>query len=132
MLCHFHMRNVVKVILIWFSCGKSCVYWKQTPFFSIWFSRRNGVNRRSLCYMKFLPLDQLFFTLNSHFIYFSYLLPDPSKRTKQKTQVKKKTLNPEFNEVNDTCLAVETRWHSIIVNGRYGPWDFEIDPPRRS
>jgi len=29
----------------------------------------------------------------------SYLLPDASKKTKQKTQVKKKTLNPEFNEV---------------------------------
>ena len=29
----------------------------------------------------------------------SYLLPDPKKKSKKKTAIKKKTLNPEFNEV---------------------------------
>ena len=32
-------------------------------------------------------------------IYHSYLKPDTGKKSKRKTGVKKKTLNPEFNEV---------------------------------
>ena len=30
---------------------------------------------------------------------FSYLLPDPNRKTKRRTKTKKRNLNPEFNEV---------------------------------
>lgn len=33
----------------------------------------------------------------------SYLKPDEDKKSKHKTAVKKKTLNPEFNEVGFCC-----------------------------
>lgn len=32
-------------------------------------------------------------------LYYSWLKPEGGKKSKQKTQIKKKTLNPEFNEV---------------------------------
>lgn len=35
-------------------------------------------------------------------MYFRYLKPDENKKSKHKTAVKKKTLNPEFNEVRLT------------------------------
>lgn len=34
-----------------------------------------------------------------------YLKPDENKKSKHKTAVKKKTLNPEFNEVNSTSTT---------------------------
>lgn len=34
-----------------------------------------------------------------------YLKPDPEKRSKFKTAIKKKTLNPEYNEVREICLC---------------------------
>lgn len=33
-----------------------------------------------------------------------YLKPDPEKRSKFKTAIKKKTLNPEYNEVREICF----------------------------
>lgn len=36
---------------------------------------------------------------------FRYLKPDENKKSKHKTAVKKKTLNPEFNEVQFTTVA---------------------------
>ncbi|XP_057295590.1 synaptotagmin-17-like [Hydractinia symbiolongicarpus] len=52
-----------------------------------------------------------------------YLLPDPHKRTKQKTAVKKKTLNPEFNEefsykIPHAELAKKTLHVSV--------WDYDM------
>lgn len=35
-----------------------------------------------------------------------YLKPDENKKSKHKTAVKKKTLNPEFNEVKSTTTHV--------------------------
>ncbi len=43
-----------------------------------------------------------FFFLFISPIYFRYLKPDENKKSKHKTAVKKKTLNPEFNEVRLT------------------------------
>merc|ERR1712080_579060 len=52
-----------------------------------------------------------------------YLLPDPHKVTKRKTEVKKKTLNPEFNEefkydITHTELAKRTLYISA--------WDDDV------
>lgn len=38
-------------------------------------------------------------------LFFRYLKPDENKKSKHKTAVKKKTLNPEFNEVKSTTMA---------------------------
>lgn len=41
------------------------------------------------------------------FMDFRYLKPDENKKSKHKTAVKKKTLNPEFNEVEfNPCFSV--------------------------
>ena len=52
-----------------------------------------------------------------------YLLPDPHKKTKRKTAVKKKTLNPEFNEefqyeISQKELAKKTLYISV--------WDYDV------
>lgn len=42
---------------------------------------------------------------------FRYLKPDENKKSKHKTAVKKKTLNPEFNEVKSTTMALLLQIH---------------------
>ena len=41
----------------------------------------------------------------------SFLKPDMGKKAKNKTQIKKKTLNPEFNEVNvPSYISITTQY----------------------
>lgn len=52
-----------------------------------------------------------------------YLLPDAEKRTKQKTSIKKKTLNPEFNEefhfeISHSELAQKSLYLAV--------WDYDV------
>lgn len=64
-----------------------------------------------------------------------YLKPDVDKKSKHKTAVKKKTLNPEFNEVRE---AGEAMSHSLSLRtgdpggtgffkGHCGSWRLERD-----
>ena len=49
--------------------------------------------------------------------YSRYLKPDLQKKSKHKTSVIKKTLNPEFNEVRSVCLYVRLSvWLSLSVS----------------
>lgn len=43
-------------------------------------------------------------------LFFSYLKPDMGKKAKCKTQIKKKTLNPEFNEVLFRSVSGDRTW----------------------
>uniref|UniRef100_A0A8C1X1J9 Double C2-like domains, beta n=1 Tax=Cyprinus carpio TaxID=7962 RepID=A0A8C1X1J9_CYPCA len=63
----------------------------------------NQTKNFSNCLEKQLPIKlnaSLFFSLSLSIspMYFRYLKPDENKKSKHKTAVKKKTLNPEFNE----------------------------------
>lgn len=46
-------------------------------------------------------------------MHFRYLKPDENKKSKHKTAVKKKTLNPEFNEVSYCFLLLFTSLSNI-------------------
>ena len=49
------------------------------------------------------------------FLFLRYLKPDVQKKSKHKTAVIKKTLNPEFNEVVSMCVYVTVSMRCTIV-----------------
>lgn len=54
-----------------------------------------------------------------------YLKPDPEKRSKFKTAIKKKTLNPEYNEVREICFYSVSKC-KIFYFSNY-MYQFELD-----
>ena len=44
----------------------------------------------------------------------TYLLPDKAKHTKQKTSVKKKTLDPVYNETLKVCIDTLLSYYDVI------------------
>lgn len=85
------VSNVLPVLMPLLSCN----YFRIIPV-----PERSQLN----LYWKIKLNASLFFSLSLSIspMYFRYLKPDENKKSKHKTAVKKKTLNPEFNEVRLT------------------------------
>lgn len=54
-----------------------------------------------------------------------YLKPDPEKRSKFKTAIKKKTLNPEYNEVREICFCSVSKCKIFYFSNYI--YQFELD-----
>lgn len=56
----------------------------------------------------------------------SWLKPDMGKKAKHKTQIKKKTLNPEFNEVRRPHFGHALRWF-LYMREKQSPYQNVVE-----
>lgn len=72
----------------------------KTLTVAIWVIVSDSLFSRGCTTCSLIPQDHAeFMSLSGFSLFLSVLQPDMGKKSKYKTSVKKKTLNPEFNEV---------------------------------